>query len=232
MKRLGQGWSPTQRQRLGVRIVVAVLLLANPFYIGVLNLDMTGTTYSVKELTIEDGRIEMLDDVISSGAIPGIDCSGYLLSAGCAYERSRVRAGELQFTSEFGPIDPKVPIAYHIVDGEPTYYERTINYTSPSGETLVLDPIAPEAALDRLAVPESSLSLRTRVALWRGETTTETPFAGAEQVIETDGGYVVFVPTRERYLSSGETVETLISVVLFIGGAVLLWQTYNQLPRE
>ncbi|WP_336360607.1 hypothetical protein [Haladaptatus sp. ZSTT2] len=44
MSVLARGWSPSPRQSLALRLFLGALLVANPLYIGVFNLDLTSTT--------------------------------------------------------------------------------------------------------------------------------------------------------------------------------------------
>ncbi|WP_254537536.1 hypothetical protein [Halomarina litorea] len=119
---LGRGWSLTRRQHLGLRLAVAVLLIANPMYIGLFNLDLSGYRYSVEPVGIEDGRITVANDGLPDTAFQFIDCSSWLISTKCAYERSRVQAGLLSLNETYPNVRGDASYVYHPVDGEPMYY--------------------------------------------------------------------------------------------------------------
>ncbi|WP_254545141.1 hypothetical protein [Halomarina pelagica] len=227
---LGRGWSPTKRQRLGLRLALAVLLIVNPVYIGALNLDLSGYRYSVEPVSIEDGRITVANEGLPDSPFTYIDCSGWQISTGCAYERSRVQAGQLQLNATYPNIRGDAQFAYHPVDGQPTYYQRGADRTG-GNSTITLEPVDAQTVLDSVAVSESRLSLRLRAALLVGGLRTDEPLSEANRIIATGDSYVAFSETERRSVSSGESVETGLSVLGVLLGTVLLRTVYRRLPE-
>lgn len=224
-------WPPTQRQRVGVGLLIAFLLLSNPLYLPLLNLDHSSHTYSVEPVTVEDGAIEVVGGLLWDQSVDGIDCSGWRPAAACVSERKHVHQGDLEFTITETPVQIETRYVYHPTDGRPAYYRRTVdNVMLP--KTLILEPVGPETVVESLAVPPSRLLVSARVGLAVGGIRTDRPLQDAHRIIDTDEGYVMLVGTQRRSLSSGDTVEALISILLVVLGLLLFGKIYRQLPAE
>ncbi len=224
-------WPPTQRQRIGVSLLVAVLLIVNPLYLPMLNLDLSSHTYAVESVSIEDGTINIAGDSLWDGTVDGIACSSRRPAAACASERDRVQRGDLEFNSTSMPVQVETQYAYHPTDDRAPYYRRALdNPTLP--KTVILEPVEPETVVESVAVPPEQLSLRGRLALRFGWLQTDQPLADANRIVDTDVGYVILVETRRSSLSSGDSVETGISILMLLLGLTVLWRSYKRLPVE
>lgn len=232
MDLLGRGWSPTKRQRFGLRLALGFLLVVNPAYFGVFNLDFSGQTYTVQPVTIEDGRITTADRNYPEEPFDGIGCSGWPITVGCALERARVHAGDLRYNLTVHHVTYDDQFFYHTRDGQPVYYRRIPQDSHPHPQNIVLERVEPRRVLHTVAVPRSEVSLPVRIALHTGRLQADTPPAEANRIIATNDGYVTLVETRVRRLSSGSAVETILSLLGVLGGLVLLRGAYLSLPTE
>ncbi|MEA1931327.1 MAG: hypothetical protein U9O06_07240 [Euryarchaeota archaeon] len=224
-------WPPTQRQRIGVAVLVALLLVLNPLYLPVLNLDMSAHTYAVEPVTVDDRTIGVADTSLRGDPIDGVACTGWRPSAGCSYERTHIQQGTL----EIELVDPRVEIetryAYHPGAEDTDYYRRTAA-GEPFPESLSLEPVDPETVVESVAVSPEQLSVRARLGLAFGWLQTDQPLTDANRIVDTDDGYVMLVETGRSWLSSGDTVEAGISAFMFLLGLAVLWRTYKRLPAE
>lgn len=224
-------WPPTQRQRLGLSVLVALLLIANPLYLPVLNLDLSSHTYAVEPVNIDDGVIDVAGSSLWDGSVDGIDCSAGHPAAACAAERERVQQGDLEFNSTAAPVQVETQYAYHPTDGQSAYYRRTLD-DPMLPKIVVLEPVEPETVVESVAVPPEQLSLRGRLTLLLGWMQTDQPLADSNRIVDTDDRYVMLVETRRTSHSSGDTVEAGISGLLVLLGLAVLWRSYKRLPAE
>ena len=224
-------WPTTQRQQVGVAVLVALLLLLNPVYLPVLNLDLSGYTYSVEPVTVDDGTIGVAETSLRGDPIDGIACTDWHPTVGCGYERTRVQQGALEFDLSTPGVEIETRYAYHPGTGDTAYYRRTAT-GEPFPETITLEPVDPETVVESVAVSPAQLSLRARLGLAFGWLQTDQPLPDANRIVDTDDGYVMLVETGGGSLSSGDTVEAGISALLFVLGLAVLWRTYNRLPEE
>jgi hypothetical protein len=210
-------------------LLIAFLLLSNPLYLPLLNLDLSSHTYSVEPVTVENDAIEVAGDSLWDQSVDGVACSGLRPTAACVSERERIQQGDLELNITETPVQIETRYAYHPIDGRPAYYRRTVD-DSILPKTLLLEPVAPETVVESLAVSPDQISFRGRLALTFGWIQTDRPLRDANRLIDTDDGYMMVVETRRRSLSSGDTVEALISAVLVALGLLLFGKTYRQLP--
>jgi hypothetical protein len=212
-------------------LLIAFLLLSNPLYLPLLNLDLSSHTYSVEPVTVENGAIEVAGDSLWDQSVDGIACSGWRPTAACVSERKHVHQGDLEFNITETPVQIETRYAYHPTDGRPAYYRRALDDPRLS-KTLLLEPVAPETVVESLAVSPSQLSVSARVGLAVGGIQTDRPLEDANRIIDTDDGYVMIVETRRQRLSSGDTVEALFSGLLLVSGLIVLWRTYRRIPAD
>lgn len=224
-------WPSTQRQRVGLSVLIALLLVLNPVYLPVLNLDLSGYTYSAEPVSIDDGTIGVTDTSLRGDPIDGIACTDWHPTTGCGYERTRVQQGALEFNLTTPGVEVDTQYAYHPGDEDTDYYRRAAS-GEPFPETLSLEPVDPETVVESVAVSPEQLSLRGRLGLALGWLQTDQPLPDANRIVDTDDGYVMLVETGRSRLSSGDTVETGISLVLLWVGLVALWRNYKRLPKE
>lgn len=225
----GRGWSPTDRQRLAVRLALGALLVINPAYIGVFNLDFSGHTYEPRQVTVEDGLITV------GGHFPhepydGIDCSGSPISTGCGLERNHVMAGNLTYNVSTRHIAFDNSFVCHPGGEQSNYYDRNLAPGRP--DHVSLHPVPPEQLLQKVSVPESETRLPVRLALLTGQLQTDTVPPEANRIIATESGYVTLVETRERHLSTGSTIEAIVSLVGVLAGVAVLRRTYRAIPTD
>jgi hypothetical protein len=212
-------------------VLIALFLIFNPLYLPVLNLDLSAHTYAVEPVSIEDGTIDIAGDSLWDGTVDGIACSGGRPAAACAAERERVQEGDFEFSSTSTPVQIETQYVSHPTDGQAAYYRRTLDHpTLP--RAVILEPADPETVVKSVAVSPEKLSLRGRLALALGWMQTDQPLADANRIADTDDGYVMLVEARRTSLSSGDTVESGISMLTFLLGLAVLWRTYNRLPVE
>lgn len=119
-----RGWSPTSRQRVTLTVAVGLLLVVNPAYVGAFNLDLTGQTYAVQEVRVEDGRITTAGGDYPEEPFDGIGCSGFPVSAGCAIERKQIRDGDLRYNVTVRHLGYDEALVYHTRHGQAGYYRR------------------------------------------------------------------------------------------------------------
>ena len=222
-------WPSTQRQQVGVAVLVALLLLLNPLYLPVLNLDLSGHTYAVEPITVDDGTVGVAETSLRGDSIDGIACTDWHPTVGCGYERTRVQQGALEFDLTTPGVEVETRYAYHPGTGDTAYYRRTAT-GEPFPETITLEPVDPETVVESVAVSPEQLSLRSRSGLALGWMQTDQPLPDANRIVDTDDGYVMLVETGGSSLSSGDTVEAGISALLFVLGLAVLWRTYHRLP--
>ena len=225
------GRPPTQRQQVGVSVLIALLLVLNPLYLPVLNLDLSAHTYSAEPVSIDDGTIGVADTSLRGDPIGGIACSGWRPTAGCAYERTRVQQGALEFNLTAPGMEIETRYTYHPTAEGTAYYRRTA-MGEPFPETLSLEPVDPETVLDSVAFSPEQLSLRARLGLSIGWLQTDQPLPDANRIVDTDNGYVMLVETRRSSSGNGDTVEAGISALMMLLGLAVLWRTYKRLPAE
>jgi len=222
-------WPSTQRQQVGVAVLVALLLLFSPVYLPVLNLDLSGHTYTVEPVVVDDGTIGVAETSLRGDSIDGIACTDWRPTVGCGYERTRVQQGALEFDLTTPGVEVETRYAYHPGTGDTAYYRRTAT-GEPFPETITLEPVDPETVVESVAVSPEQLSLRARSGLALGWMQTDQPLPDANRIVDTDDGYVMLVETGGNSLSSGDTVEAGISALLFVLGLAVLWRTYHRLP--
>jgi len=224
-------WPSTQRQQVGVAVLVALLLILNPVYLPALNLDLSSHTYAAEPVIVDDETIGVADTSLRGDPIDGIACTDWHLAAGCGYERTRVQQGALEFDLTTPGVEVQTRYAYHPGTGDTAYYRRTAA-GQPFPERLILEPVDPETVVESVAVLPEQLSLRAQLGLALGWIQTDQPLPDANRIVDTGDRYVMLVETRQSSLSSGDTVEAAISVFMLLLGLAVLWRTYNRLPTE
>ena len=224
-------WPPTQRQRVGLSVLLAFVLVLNPLYLPVLNLDLSERTYSAEPVSIDDGTISVVDSGLPSDPVDGIACSGWSPPAGCAYERLHVQRGDLEVNLMGARVEFDTRYAYHPTETGTAYYRRTAA-RQPFPETASLEPVDPETVIESVAVSPQELSLRARLGLALGWMQTDQPLPDANRIVDTDDGYAMLIETRRSRFSGGDTVEAGISMLLLWVGLAALWQNYKRLPAE
>ncbi|WP_332897725.1 hypothetical protein [Haladaptatus sp. CMSO5] len=229
MSVLARGWSPSARQSITLRLFLGALLVANPLYIGVFNLDLTSTTYEVKPVSTDDGRITVGESRPDS-ELPEVECSAPQMTPLCAYERERLETGAREFDLEWGGMDTRDRFVHH-AGGDTPYYERRVEL-SGSTATVTLRPVSARTVIEETAIEPNELSLRGRYALLVGSLKTDESLPAANHIIRTDDGYVMLAGTGRAESSSGDSVEALVSLLLVVAGFSLLWRTYRRLPEN
>jgi hypothetical protein len=231
MSAFARGWSPTPRQSIALRLFLGALLVANPLYIGVFNIDLTSTTYEVKPVSTDEYGVTVGGER-AIGGLPEVECSGsgYDTTPLCAYERERLDSGTREFEFEWGGMDTRDRFVHHSV-GDSPYYERSVE-VSGSTATVTLRPVSAQTVIEETALEPSELSLRGRYALLVGSVKTDDPLPAANHIIHTDDGYVMLAGTGRAESSSGDLVEALVSLLLVGAGLRLLWGTYRRLPES
>ena len=224
-------WPTTQRQQVGVAVLGALLLLLNPVYLPVLNLDLSGHTYTVEPVIVDDGTIGVAETSLRGDPIDGVACTDWHPAVGCGYERTRVQQGALEFDLSTPGVEIETRYAYHPGTGDTAYYRRTAT-GEPFPEMITLEPVDPETVVESVAVSPAQLSLRARLGLAFGWLQTDQPLPDANRIVDTDDGYVMLVETRRSSSGNGDTVEAGISALMMLFGLAVLWRTYKRLPAE
>jgi hypothetical protein len=202
VSRFSERWPLTESQTAFVKLVVGVLLVLNPLYIGYLNVGLWGHAYQTRTVTIDDGRISVESEPfdIPHESFDGIACSGFSRSYECPYQYA-------QFETEGYPVrvsgnlvnafnGPPYVYQYGSQRSPGRYYRRDVD-ESDAGLTVSVDPVQPAAVLENVSVSPSELSLAGRWALLTGSIQIPHSLPMANHIIDTGGGYVVLVQTRK-----------------------------------
>lgn len=204
-----------------LRIVVGVLLLASPLYVGHLHLDGAAMyRYEATDVTYDDG-IEV--DVHADGVDDEVAClRGNLPSRACSLEYAVLaRGGNLTapvgwggFVSEHSPQGYR----YAYLDGR--FY--AVRATGRDGESVLsLNRTPAEEAMADVATPIGRTSPGVRRAIETGSVRTRGELDGADQLVSDGGDY--YVVYRAAYRSSGFGSPLLEDGLTALGFVAGLW---------
>jgi hypothetical protein len=204
-------------------IGVGVVLLLNPLYIGMFQIDQNWHRYEASPVTFTDSGIN------GSGEIRVYDSDVACLNRQyrtCLLEYHVKQQGGISYPSSWAA-GPGFGYEYAYLDGE--FYQVLPPNNIAGNGTLRLQHLAREVALKEIATPLKETTSEIQNAVKTGQVTTNQPLSGAGELIRKGETYYVVYEAASQYSASGQSVET----GLMIGGiAVGFWLVFKGQRRR
>lgn len=204
------GWSPISPGAL--RIVVGLLLLANPFVVAEFDVgDPDRYRYEAFEVGFDEDGIDV---PIEAGDLdPDVACFEQIPGRACMLERAIHEHGGLTYD---GLPEPFVRADYRYVydygEGffEPVAEERndTVRYD--------LEPVSREEAMDGAATDLERASPAIRTAVESGEVESSDELPGADELVDAGDGYYVAHAVEYRE-TTGERRAVVVALQWLLG---------------
>ncbi|MFB6103891.1 MAG: hypothetical protein ABEJ57_02235 [Halobacteriaceae archaeon] len=204
-------------RRTVLAVVVGVILVATPTWIGVL-IPVTGQyRYAATPVRVADGRIVGMDELGDNIRFDSVLCTGRP-GIPCVLAQLVPRNGSLRIRPSTGA----EPIT-HVKRGAGSYSELTIEH--PGNGTIVhSSPIAPATLLEVIADRPTHQPV-VEAPLNGGIATSDSPIKARGKVFETENGYAVITfesrrPGPSNWAAIYRGVAILLGIVV---GAALLF---------
>jgi len=182
-----RGWSPSDAQRRIASLVVGLLLVFNPVYLGLMGVG--GPTYRYERVPVETaGRTFAYDpdDATSLGEIRGVDCTDFNGGRRCYFDELLAERGNVTVAEHDPGLSARPDEPYAVVERQ--VYRRTVERVNDSAIRFGLVPVTAEEMLRDVAVPVERAQPPVRRAVRTGATHTEYE----DRFVRTEDGYYLF----------------------------------------
>lgn len=216
--------------RSWVLLLIGILLLLNPFIVGITDFgDPDRYQYEPAKVAELDGTVDVP---------PGVDlhesevvCLNLPPTRACMLERAILEADGLVYdglprrvlAADYGYV-------YDEVDGEDRFYRPVTEETADGRINYTYEEISSREALDRISTPIQDASPGIRDAIATGTHVTSDPLAGAETLIRTEDGYYVVHATEVYETTSDRRI--IVRAFQWIAGFLAIVLIYRAGDRD